>query len=59
MTGKRTYKLGKLFVADAAVSSLEALGIQDAALRVDVTETDSCQDFHRHRFLKAVIYSDM
>lgn len=53
----RTYKLCELFVTDAAVSPLEALRIEDTALRVDVTETDSCQDFYRHRFLRAVILS--
>lgn len=44
---RRTYKLCELLVTDAAVSFLEALGVQDAALCVDVTETDGCQDLHR------------
>jgi len=49
---KKTYKLRELFVADAAVSSLEALGVEDTSLRVDVTEADGCQDLHRCRFLE-------
>lgn len=42
----RTHKLRELVVADAAVGSLEALGVEDAALRVDVAETDGGQDLH-------------
>lgn len=47
-----THKLCKLVVADAAVGSLEALGVEDAALRVDVAETDGGQDLHRRRLLR-------
>lgn len=47
----RTHKLCKLVVADAAVGSLEALGVEDAALRVDVAEADGSQDLHRRRLL--------
>lgn len=43
----RTYKLCELFVADAAMSSLEALRVQQAALCVDVTEADGSQHLHR------------
>lgn len=43
----RTYKLCKLFIADAAMSSLEALRVQQTALCVDVTEADGCQHLHR------------
>ncbi len=49
---KGTYKLCELFVTDAAVSSLEAFGVKDTALCVDVTETDGCQDLHGRRLLK-------
>lgn len=42
-----TYKLCELFIADAAVSSLEAVGIQQTTLRVDVAEADGCQHLHR------------
>lgn len=52
---KRTHKLCELFVTDAAVSSLEALGVDDTALCVDVTETDGCQDLHRCGFLEVAL----
>lgn len=41
-----TYKLCELFVTDAAMSSLEALGVQHAPICVDVTETDGGQHLH-------------
>lgn len=43
----RTYKLCKLFITDAAVSSLEAVWIQQTTLCVDVAEADGCQHLHR------------
>ena len=45
----RSYKVGELLVADGAVSSLEALGVHEAAVRVDVTEADGRQHFDRGR----------
>lgn len=49
---RRTHKLCELVVADAAVGSLEALGVEDAALRVDVAEADGGEDLHRRRLLR-------
>lgn len=43
---QRTYKLCKLFVADAAMSFLEVLGVQHTAICVDITEADGCQHLH-------------
>ena len=41
--------MGELLVADGAVCSLEALGVHEAAVRVDVTEADGRQHFDRGR----------
>lgn len=52
-----THKFCELFVGDAAVGSLKALRVWNAAIGVDVTETDGGQDLHGGRLLQRQVNS--